>query len=107
MVVNWVNPGWCRTELSRSKTKSLPEIVLMPVMGWTAEKGSRSLIHGLTAGKETHGHYLLEGHIKQESSYVRSDDGRLAGERIWRDLQKRVTTAMGENAGGINMMGLP
>ncbi|OAQ98090.1 hypothetical protein LLEC1_06709 [Akanthomyces lecanii] len=106
VVVNWVNPGWCRTELSRSKSKSIPKIILMPVMGWSAEKGSRSLVHGVTATKETHGHYLSEGHIKEESSYVRSDEGRHAGERIWRDLQKRVRTAMGDNAGGIDVIGL-
>lgn len=93
VIVNWVNPGWCQTSLSRSKTKSIPEIVLMPLIGWTAEKGSRSLIYGVTAGPESHGHYLSEGIIKHESWYVESEKGKLVGERVWRDLRSKIEDA--------------
>lgn len=86
VIVNWVNPGWCQTELSRSKAKSLPETMLMPLMGWTAEKGSRSLVFGVIAGVETHGCYLSENQVKQESTYLRSNKGREDGARIWHDL---------------------
>ncbi|KAF4999940.1 hypothetical protein FDECE_11342 [Fusarium decemcellulare] len=42
VVVNWANPGWCATELVRNKAKSLPERILMPLIGWSAEVSSKA-----------------------------------------------------------------
>ncbi|KAF5694935.1 short-chain dehydrogenase reductase [Fusarium denticulatum] len=90
VTINWANPGWCATSLVRSKKKSLPELALMPLIGWTAEYGSRTLVYALTAGKETHGCYLSESQVKQESSYVRSSKGQEIAQRLWDDLITRL-----------------
>ncbi|KAL6912515.1 hypothetical protein FSST1_010275 [Fusarium sambucinum] len=90
VTVNWANPGWCATELVRSKKKTLPELVLMPLIGWSAEYGSRTLVYALTAGNETHGCYISESQIKQESSFIQSEKGRKLEERLWGNLTKRL-----------------
>ena len=58
-------------------------------MGWTAEKGSRAYVHAIVAGKESHGKYLSECQVKQESQFVRSERGRHIQEKVWKDLVSR------------------
>ncbi|KAB2108422.1 hypothetical protein AG0111_0g3371 [Alternaria gaisen] len=89
VVVNLINPGWCGTELSRAKPHPFGERVAFVLMGWTAEKGSRAYVHAIVAGKESHGKYLSECQVKQESQFVRSERGRHIQEKAWKDLVSR------------------
>ncbi|CAG1964779.1 unnamed protein product [Fusarium graminearum] len=77
-------------ELVRSKKKTLPELVLMPLIGWSAEYGSRTLVYALTAGNETHCCYISESQIKQESSFIQSEKGRDLEEGLWDNLIERL-----------------
>jgi NAD(P)-dependent dehydrogenase (short-subunit alcohol dehydrogenase family) len=60
VILNNVNPGFCKTELSRH----LPPEIRQPMIenhekyGRTAEHGSRTLLHGAVAGEKSHGKYL-------------------------------------------------
>lgn len=56
------------------------------MIGRTAEAGSRTLVHGVTAGPESHGQYLSECLVKTESSFVRSKEGDRIQKRLWREL---------------------
>lgn len=66
MVVNYVNPGLCSTNLDRNAKLGLriQIIVGRMIMGRTAEMGSRTLLHGVAAGEESHGEYLTECDVK-------------------------------------------
>ncbi|KAH7409656.1 hypothetical protein BKA64DRAFT_693445 [Cadophora sp. MPI-SDFR-AT-0126] len=86
VVVNCVNPGWCATELSRYYDKGRIVGVIFSMIGRTAEAGSRTLVHGVTAGEETHGQYLSECLVKTESSFVRSKEGDSIQKRLWKEL---------------------
>lgn len=62
VVVNFVNPGLCYTDLDRNieeegraKLKAFRDQI-----GRTAEVGSRTLVHGLFGGESTHGKYTSE-----------------------------------------------
>jgi retinol dehydrogenase-12 len=90
VVVNLVNPGWCGTELSRTKSASMGEKVCFALLGWTAEKGSRVYLHAIAAGKESNGRYLSECQFKTESQYVRSERGRKIQRKMWKDLMRRI-----------------
>lgn len=90
VVINMVNPGWCATELSRAKPHPFGERVIFACIGWTSEKGSRVYPHALSAGRESHGRYLSECQLKQESAYIRSTRGRRNEEKIWKDLIRRI-----------------
>jgi len=90
VVVNLVNPGWCKTELHRYNGEPFMERFMAVIFRWTSEKGSRTLVHGVTAGAETHGKYLSECQPKPMSAYVRSPEAREARNRLWEELVSRL-----------------
>lgn len=67
VIVNYVNPGLCYTNLDRNAKLSLKIQIGIGrlIMGRTAEMGSRTLIHGIAIGEESHGQYLSECEIKE------------------------------------------
>jgi NAD(P)-dependent dehydrogenase (short-subunit alcohol dehydrogenase family) len=98
VAVSLVNPGWCGTELSRAKTAGLGEKVWFKLLGWTAEKGSKTYVHALMMGKEGHGRYLSGCTATRESEYVRSERGKRVQEKMWKDLMWRIARISPEAA---------
>ena len=64
VVVNNVAPGYCSTELFREET-GVGHKIALAVIGRSGEKGSRTLVHAVSGGKETHGQYLSESRVKR------------------------------------------
>lgn len=62
VVINTVNPGFCHSELGREFTNPLISVV-KALIARTAEEGSRNLILAASAGKESHGQYITNGHV--------------------------------------------
>lgn len=62
VVVNLVNPGLCITELARNAPPQFQQRLkkMHAEFGRTAEDGSRTLLHGAVAGKDSHGCYLSD-----------------------------------------------
>ncbi|KAH7065749.1 hypothetical protein BKA63DRAFT_164176 [Paraphoma chrysanthemicola] len=89
-VVNLVNPGWCGTELSRAKPHPIMERVFFALMGWSAEKGSRVYVDAMVAGPSSHGNYMSECKVQEESRYMRSERGLQIQRKMWRDLMRRI-----------------
>jgi NAD(P)-dependent dehydrogenase (short-subunit alcohol dehydrogenase family) len=59
VVINYVDPGVCNTGLARNaslKTRVTVRTANL-LLGRTPEMGSRTLLHGATAGPESHGKY--------------------------------------------------
>jgi len=90
VIMNIVNPGWCGTDLSRSKHQPLGERIWFAILGRTAEEGSRTLVHGVCADMKTHGQYLSECRVKSQSTYVRSVRGQQMATRLYRETVKRL-----------------
>jgi hypothetical protein len=67
VTINFVSPGLCSTELARNAPFVfwLYITILRRLVGRTAEQGSRTLLHAVVAGKESHGKYLSECEIKE------------------------------------------
>ncbi|KAI1608542.1 hypothetical protein EDD37DRAFT_653843 [Exophiala viscosa] len=86
LTVNYVNPGWCKTELFRTHDGGFGGRLGLRLIGRTAEEGSRTLVHGISAGSESHGKYVSECRIKPESSFVRSESSADIQERVWAEL---------------------
>ncbi|TPR10427.1 hypothetical protein CAN33_0022100 [Aspergillus niger] len=59
IVVNCLNPGLCRSQLAREMDNVVVRIMLR-LLGRTAEVGSRTLVTAAAAGRESHGHDILE-----------------------------------------------
>lgn len=90
VTINLVNPGWCKTELSRMRTASVGERIAQIFFQRTSEQGSRTLVHGVTAAPETNGEYLSECKIKQMSSFVMSARGQELQKIVSKDLKARI-----------------
>ncbi|KAK7698209.1 hypothetical protein SLS64_012779 [Diaporthe eres] len=89
VIVNMVAPGLCHSGLGRdagSFTKAMLSAI-KAMMARTAEEGSRTILHGLVAGAESHGKLLSGCKIKEfwVPSW-RSHVGRSG--RFWRKLAR-------------------
>lgn len=67
VVMNLINPGLCKTSLSRNAPPAFQTKIssMKEQFGRTAEDGSRTLLHGAVAGKESHGTYLSSCEIAE------------------------------------------
>lgn len=74
VVINVVCPGLCVTELSRNAPEAFREQLAKQHAqhGRTAEDGSRTLLHGAVAAKDSHGHLL---HSCEDGEYVSNRPG--------------------------------
>ena len=48
--------------------------------------GARTLVAAAAGGVETHGRYMADGVVSEESPFARSEEGRRVGERLWGEL---------------------
>ncbi|KAJ5787637.1 hypothetical protein N7457_002627 [Penicillium paradoxum] len=86
VIINMLNPGLCHSQLGREG--SIPLRLLKLGLARSTEVGSRTLVAGATAGVESHGAYMTDGHVENtaSSSFVRSEEGRQAREKLWAEL---------------------
>lgn len=90
VIMNLVNPGWCSTELSRSRAHFALEPVAFAISGRTGEQGGRTLAHAMIVGRESHGCYSSESQIKAQSSYVNSSRGLRIQSRLWSEVKDKI-----------------
>lgn len=67
VLINMVAPGFCSTGLARDArmwTRAWMG-VLRIMFARTAEQGSRTLLHGVVSGRETHGKHLSGCKVKE------------------------------------------
>ncbi|KAJ3198666.1 hypothetical protein HDU82_001143 [Entophlyctis luteolus] len=85
VIVNYLNPGLCHSSLARENSGlgGLIFALLKAVMARTTEAGSRTLVHAIAAGKESHGEYLSDCEIDTPSNLVLSEEGASIQKRIW------------------------
>ncbi|KAK5123280.1 hypothetical protein LTR85_002710 [Meristemomyces frigidus] len=88
VTVNTVNPGLCHSELSREGGWTY--VVLKALLARSTEYGSRTLLHAATQGPESHGQYLSDCQIAQPSPLVRSEEGKVAQDRVWDELVQKL-----------------
>lgn len=63
VIINYLNPGLCHSELARDAGWGLALIKFL--FARTTEHGSRSLVHAVEAGPDTHGQYLSDCSISE------------------------------------------
>ena len=87
LTVNVVNPGFCRSELTRhvSGIRWLIIEVMKLLLARTTEMGSRTLVHAALAGtqSEVQGRYLDTCRVGEESDYVIGEEGSKVEDRVW------------------------
>ena len=88
VTINCVAPGWCNTGLFQTDDGGFVGRLGLRLLGRTPEAGSRTLVHAITAGPESHGKYLSECTVKLESGFVRSGEGREVQGKLWEELKE-------------------
>jgi NAD(P)-dependent dehydrogenase (short-subunit alcohol dehydrogenase family) len=86
VVVNMLNPGLCHSELSRDAGLGLAVVKFF--LARSTEVGSRTLVAAGLAGEESHGKYMSDGVVAEQSlsPFVRSVEGDMAGKKLWKEL---------------------
>jgi len=88
IIMNYMNPGFCHSELMREAPKVLYPSKLL--LARTTEVGSRTLVHAAAAGWESHGKYLSNARVEDPAPFVTSEEGRIATERVWGELKEKL-----------------
>ncbi|KAF7561667.1 hypothetical protein G7046_g2472 [Stylonectria norvegica] len=88
VIFNLLNPGLCHSELGRDA--GFVFTLIKFVLARSTEVGSRTLVASAVAGPESHGKYFSDGVIddKAVSEFARSEDGKQAGKKVWRELSE-------------------
>jgi NAD(P)-dependent dehydrogenase (short-subunit alcohol dehydrogenase family) len=89
VTINMVNPGLCESDLAR-EGGNLQLKILKKALARTAEQGSRTLVHGASAGADTHSHYLNNCQVCPTASLVHSPEGAVAQKRLWKELMVKL-----------------
>jgi hypothetical protein len=88
VTINMLNPGLCESDLAREGNLQLK--IMKKALARTAEQGSRTLVHGASAGADTHGHYLNHCQVCPPASLVRSREGAAEQQRLWKELTAKL-----------------
>ncbi|TVY43255.1 Short chain dehydrogenase [Lachnellula subtilissima] len=86
VILNILNPGLCHSELARDAGWGLA--IMKFILARKTEVGSRTLVAGAVAGPEAQGEYMHDGKVDESelSPFVKSEDGKLASEKVWKEL---------------------
>lgn len=93
VTVNFVNPGLCKSELSRECGWGM--YILQTLLGRTAEVGSRTLVHAGSLGPQSHGEYVSDCELTKPAVWVLSEEGRETQKRVWEELVGTLETIKG------------
>jgi NAD(P)-dependent dehydrogenase (short-subunit alcohol dehydrogenase family) len=64
IIVNTPNPSFCKSGLQDERRNDAGYETMEKVLARTTEEGSRTLVHGILGGRETHGQYLNDCHVQ-------------------------------------------
>ncbi|KAJ3229845.1 hypothetical protein HDU81_004965 [Chytriomyces hyalinus] len=88
VIINFLNPGLCHSNLT-APAKGFTSFMVETLKYWlgrTTEVGSRTLVHALTVGKESHGQYLSDCRVEATGVFVTSGEGVQVQRRLWDEL---------------------
>jgi hypothetical protein len=82
---------FCRSELHRNVAGPTWLIEgLVRVLARPTEVGARTIVHGATAGPESHGQYVPDCVISPTKGLTRGSDGADLEARVWKELQSKL-----------------
>ncbi|MCJ1266666.1 hypothetical protein MMC22_006551 [Lobaria immixta] len=88
VILNFVNPGLCHSDLAREAGWGLYFIKLLAAR--STEAGSRTLVAAGTAGTDSHGQYMQSCQTAEPSPFVRSEDGARTQKRVYDELSQKL-----------------
>lgn len=94
VTINLVCPGLCTTDLDRYAAQEFRDqlAALRAQYGRTAEDGSRTLLHGASAGKASHGLLCHSCEIGEKDVPSWLDEDREVQKRTWELIEQELET---------------
>ena len=90
VTLNFVNPGFCHSELMRNMD-NIGLRVLKAMLCRSTEMGSRTLVHaGVGIGPESHGKFLSDCKIEKCAKLVEGPEGPELQRRVWAELSQAL-----------------
>lgn len=89
VTLNFVNPGFCHSELMREVTNPVITLVKKLICRST-EMGSRPIAYAGLAGPETHGKYIADNQVKACAPLVEGKQGPEMQRRVWAELSAKL-----------------
>ena len=88
VILNTLTPGFCYSELMRHAVFPLNLLAWVGkrLIGRSTEMGSRTLVSAASAGEESHGKYMTDCLVREPSRWVRSEEGKEAQKRVYKEL---------------------
>jgi NAD(P)-dependent dehydrogenase (short-subunit alcohol dehydrogenase family) len=88
VIMNLINPGLCHSELARDGNMVFS--VFKFIFARSTEVGSRTLIAATVTEPDSNGKYMTDGLTDDNalSNFVRSEDGKKASEKVWKELSE-------------------
>ncbi|KAJ3169193.1 hypothetical protein HDU88_000989 [Geranomyces variabilis] len=84
VILNFLNPGFCHSELASEF--GTPVKIMKALLARTTEVGSRTLVHAVESGKESHGMFLSNSKVTPVASWVSSEYGIKAQKKLWKQF---------------------
>ncbi|KAK4894573.1 hypothetical protein LTR27_007214 [Elasticomyces elasticus] len=88
VTLNFINPGLCKSELSREAPAFLVKVIML--LARTTEVGGRTLVVAATAGPETHGKYFSDNKVTRCANLVEGPEGPELQRRVWGELAEKL-----------------
>lgn len=90
VVITLVNPGLCKSSLDRNGPAYQRYFAgaLRFLLGRSTEVGSRTLIHGASAGPSSHGEFMSDGVNQDVAEWIRTDMGKKAQIKVFEQTMK-------------------
>ncbi|KAI4128640.1 MAG: hypothetical protein LQ347_004096 [Umbilicaria vellea] len=90
VIINFLNPGLCHSELAREAGWAL--YIMKLLLARSTECGSRTLVQAVEAGHESHGQYMSNCRPSATAPLVTSPEGVKAQKQVWEELSARLET---------------
>ncbi|CAK7212491.1 hypothetical protein SEUCBS140593_001521 [Sporothrix eucalyptigena] len=86
VIINTPNPSYCKSSLIRDPDQTPPP----DFIARSTEMGSRALVHGLFAGKQSAGQYINNCHVQAPASFATNKTGAQIQEAFFSDLLQKL-----------------
>ena len=80
----------CHSQLHREAGDGLIVRTLLKIFARPTEVGARTLVHGASAGPESHGQYVPDCKIKQTGGLTKGKAGAELQARVWGELKQKL-----------------
>ncbi|KAL4870414.1 hypothetical protein BDV12DRAFT_195355 [Aspergillus spectabilis] len=92
VIINCLAPGFCKSNLL-SREEGVPLIVkiILFIVGRSVEEGSKTILHAVTQGVESHGKWIEDQIIRDPGKIVTASEMVVVRKKIWGELLAVLT----------------